>query len=240
MSYDQSKSLLKKHEAQELTPPPQYSRRLSVQWLLRRWAILVAVMIIALAALLRIIGMQWWYVPPILIGGYFFYRDFWRWRHNWLTCSPEDGVLRIEDNTHPFILMFINGSTDDHIPLSDVKLDTPTRSLVDRLFGCDVLVIGDRTIRNVKDAARLQSIQKYQESLDNRSATLSQQQVDIGRATLETMESIGVKLDQVSEQLANIVRLMETERASRQIRPTEPMPATPSKPASKPDSASKD
>jgi hypothetical protein len=121
-----------------------------------------------------------------------FYRDYYRWRHNRITCSPDDGVMHIEDRAHPVILFFINGSTDDQLPLDDVKLDTPTRSFMDRwVFHCDTLIIGKSKLRDVKDAKHLQAIQKYRESLKKHSVVLDKQQVDINFAILQTLEAIG-------------------------------------------------
>lgn len=192
MSYDLSDALSERHASEQLEPPPYYGRRKSVQALLRVWLPVAVLIVLVIGAAVYFVGFKWWYVFPALVAVYMFYRDFYRWRHNHITCSPDDGVLHIQDKAHPVILFFINGSTDDQLPLDDVKLDTPTRTFMDRwVFHCDTLMVGKNKIRDVKDAKHLQAIQKYRESLKKHSVVLDKQQVDINFAILQTLEEMG-------------------------------------------------
>ena len=192
MSYDLSDALSERHASEQLDPPPYYARRKSVQALLRVWLPVGLLLAVMLFIATKYVGFKWWYVFPVLITVYMFYRDYYRWRYNRITCSPDDGVIHIEDRAHPVILFFINGSTDDQLPLDEVKLDTPTRTFMDRwVFHCDTLFVGKTKIRDVKNAKHLQAIQKYRESLKKHSVVLDKQQVDINFAILQTLEAMG-------------------------------------------------
>ena len=191
MEYNLSQMLSQSHAEQDLVPPPPYKHKRSVQSPMRLWVPVWSLVIIALVVSTWYVGFKWWYILVVLATYLMFYRDYYRW-HNRLKCDPDDGILRIEDRAHPFVLFFINGSTDDQIPLDAIALDTPTRTFLDRwVFHCHTLVAGDRKIRDVKNVAHLQAIKKYRDSLKKHSVVLDKQQVDISFAILQTLEAMG-------------------------------------------------
>jgi hypothetical protein len=221
MTYDRSFALQAEHSQNNLDPPPYFRHRRSIQKLLRTWVPWLLGIVIVVGGLWRLVGFRWWFMPLFAAAVYFMYRDYYRWSRNHDTCDPDNGVLYIEDHSHPFVLFFINGSSDDPIPLDDVELDTPTRSFFDRwVFHCSTLVAGERKLKDVKYVDDLLAIQKYRESLKKQSVSLDRQQLDVQMAILKTLESMG-------EDLHVLVDLLSSQRDTTQREsdpPTRPIP----------------
>ncbi len=218
MSYDRSLALQEERVRDALDPPPSYRRRPSIQGFLR-WAVPIGLgTIFVIAALWLLLGFRVWYAVILLVAWYFVYREYYKWSRNYRTCHPTDGVLHIEEHSHPIILFFINGSPDNQIPLDDVEMDTPTISFLDRwVFHCATLILGSETLKDLKGMDELLAIQKYRESLKKEAITLDKQQVSVQMAILETLESMG-------RDLKTLVRLMVDERMPQPLPPTRTPP----------------
>lgn len=209
MSYDRSVELKLERDRNTLDPPKAYRRRLSVKSFLKPTVPVVAVTVIATLLLWYFLRDEWWYVLIVLAiliaSAIVVYRQYYKWSRNHLSCNPDDGVLHIEDHSHPLIFLQINGSSDDRIPLDEAELDTPTRGFLDRwVFHCAPLIAGDRTIKDVKHVEELLAIHKYYESMKKESINIGRDQVSVQSAILETLESMGRDLKKVVEFLGNI------------------------------------
>ena len=209
MSYDRSVELKLEREQNRLDPPKAYRRRRSIKSFLKPTVPVVAVTIFATVLLWYSLREHWWYllivVALVIVAGITIYREYYKWSRNHLACNSDDGVLHIEDHSHPLILLQINGSSDDRIPLDEAELDTPTRGFLDRwVFHCAPLVAGDRTIKDVKHVEELLAIHKYYESMKKESINIGKDQVSVQSAILETLESMGRDLSRVVRFLANV------------------------------------
>jgi hypothetical protein len=149
-------------------------------------------LVVVVYAMSYFFGFSWLYLLLVVAFAYLMYREYYKWSRNHLKCDPNDGVLYVEDNAHPFILFFINGSSDDPIPLDDLELETPTVSFLDKwVFHCGTLGAGKRTLKGVKHMDELLAIQKYIESFKKQTINVSKEQVDYLAGILETLESMG-------------------------------------------------
>ena len=195
--YDQSGVLREKHSQTTLEKPPVYYRRRSIQAFFRLGLPIILVAVALIVSLWIAMSFQWWYLLIAFVGWYFSYREFYKWRHNHIICDPEDGVVRIEDVAHPFVLFFITGSNNDQKKIDDLNLNTPTRTLLDLyIFHCAKVVTDTRTLTDVKDVDGLLAIQVYRDSLAPHSVALQATQADVQLALLETVESIGRALNE--------------------------------------------
>lgn len=209
MSYDRSVELKLGRDQNRLDPPKAYRRRLSIKSFLKVTVPVVAVTFVVTVLLWYFLRLHWWYVLIVIavvtVSAITIYREYYKWSRNHLACNPDDGVLHIEDHSHPLILLQINGSSDDRIPLDEAELDTPTLGFLDRwVFRCAPLIAGDRTIKDVKHVEELLAIHKYYESMKKESINIGKDQVSVQSAILETLESMGRDLAEVVRFLASI------------------------------------
>lgn len=104
------------------------------------------------------------------------------------------------------LILGLSDSSADDVPLETLSTRTPPRSLLQRWFDCDTLLLPDgRKIRNVVNIEHIMQIRNYRKQLESASVEYT---VDIREATvctLEATEATNEKLDTLIDEIRRLV-----------------------------------
>lgn len=171
-----------RHDEEPL--PPRYNEPHSVKELIARstiglaaagFAVVIAAGVMIATATLAVptsgILLAMVIATFVVCGGALaVYREYWRWRHERITCDPMTGILEVHEAENRWLA--IRGSAPDPYELDDYTLITPTKSWLElyvfrRTQTLELMRSGTvaHTLRNVVDVERIIAIARHWSSL---------------------------------------------------------------------------
>lgn len=185
-------------QGQALQPPSSYHSRRSSLYFYENavWAIAP---LLALALFWNV-GILTMGLFLVCLGAAAFtlYRAYWMYTYRIITCDPADGLINVEQRGHWWLIL--TTSSPDNFSLDDLDLNTPARTLAQRIFDCDTIKFTDgREIRHVIEIDRLRIIQQYRQRL-------SKEHISLQRNTNEFLLLLIGLTEKTNQLLEEIVR----------------------------------
>lgn len=211
-----STELLEEWDHDKSTPPqPYFMRRGIKQFVISAVPLVVLVSLAVFICLTMWLGFHAALLLVLVPGTFWAYREYWQWANNYVICNPYDGNLRIQERANMWLLIF--GSSDDVVSIENVNLDTPTRTLINKIFQVDTLFVGDKCLHNMRNVAHLNAIKEYRTSLEQQQKTLGLLAFEANVAMLAVLERIEKRLENLGSFPAAVVA------ASEPVAPVEPL-----------------
>ncbi len=150
--------------SQDLVVPPTYRSRRSELYFVEHAVTALVPLLVLLATLAFHIAHA--ALTLLCLGSAIFilYRAYWMWVNRVIVCDPSVGLITVMQEGHWWLLL--NTSSPDNFGLDELDLNTPNRTIMQRMFDCDTIKFKDgRSIEHVVNVAHLRDIQDYRKKL---------------------------------------------------------------------------
>lgn len=204
---------------EQLAPPPVYSEKRHVKYVLKRMMAWIGVFALGIGITWLLLMFEttlgWWAYSGTLAVGFALlgaYRSYWIWENHPLICNPYAGVLSLMQPGNR--LLFVRGSAPDNYPIGRNAIQTPPQTISEMyIFRRSQTIVLSGTkgdggqnfelrLSDVLDVERLLAIQLYREGLDKQSVGLQHETVRQLRTINETLERMLSELQRQSSLMA--------------------------------------